>query len=279
MTAKRKSNRVKFKGLVAVTVVLILMLGTAGCGNGESDESFKVLKRSEKKKPTRQKRDKDETTGDDSSKKIKAPPKGWIKRAYFSPQKGKDGISLKIKVETVIPVEENQNFSYIYWKNGRKIGEKKGDTLDPSSYKKGDSIFPDVLCHREDQVLQRKRSEMIHVPNTSPIIKDVKIPPIIGPGTYNITVKAEDIDGDKLTFSLLPAPGAAPLPEGSKLQIDPATGIVTCTLGEKPPPEKIKFIIAAKDGDKGTAKKAVTISFKIHQTPGKEETKVTGEPQ
>ena len=271
MTVKRKRNRVKVRGLMTVAVVLFMILGAAGCGTRETDESIKVLKRSEKQKPNRQENDEEESIGEDSSeKKIKPPPKGWIKRAYFSPQKNKKGRTLKIKVETIVPKTEDQYFSYVYWKNGRKIGEGEEDTLDPSVYKKGDIIFADVLLHQEDQTLEKKRSEMLMVPNTSPVIKEVKIPSIMGPGTYRITVKAEDIDGDKLTYSLLPASGAASLPEGSKLQIDPATGTVTCTLGEKPPPRQLKFIITADDGDKGTAKKAVTISFKIHKSPEKE---------
>lgn len=201
--------------------------------------------------------------------KIKAPPEGWIKRAYFSYPKNKAGRSLKINVETKIPKTENQYFSYVYWKNGKAVEKGKENTLKTTTYKKGDVIFADVLLHQDGQELERKRSEMIQVANTSPIIKEVAIPEIVGPETYIITVKAEDNDKDKITFSLLNVPDSDPLPEGSEMKIDPATGTVTCVLGEKPPPGKLKFIIAADDGDGGVAKKVVTIPFKVYGEPAK----------
>lgn len=291
MIGKRKELR--FKTLPVILLGLMMMLGLVGCSKSGNDESTEGIKNENpgaaQPSPAPGKGGGGSRSG--SSKRIKPPPGGWIKRAYFSAHKNKEGRSLKIKVETVKPIEENQYFTYVYWKNGKKVGERKEDILDASSYKKGDVVFADVLLYQDGQALEKKRSQMALVPNTSPLIKEVNIPDIVGPGTYKITVKTEDIDKDKITFSLLTTPGANSLPAGSQMQIDPATGTITCVLGKEPPPEKLKFIIAANDGDGGVTKKAVTIPFKVYKTPEKaknieekkketgSETKGKGEPQ
>jgi hypothetical protein len=224
------------------------MVSLIGCGSGADDENNLSTGQASSQRKAR------DGAGDLSpQQRPKGPPEGWIKKISYSI----DGTALKFSVETTKPLEENQRISYIYWKNGKKILESPKNTLPPTSYKKKDVIFVDVQLQQEGQLLEQRRSKRLVIGNSSPIINEVNIPDIDGPGIYRIFIKARDPDGDKITFSL----AGDPLPGG--LEIDPHSGTVTCILGENAPPENMKFTITADDGDKGLTKKAVTITFDI----------------
>ena len=233
-------------------ICMLLMIILIGCGGG-TDENETNLGTNQAS--SRQK-DRDKAR-DQAQQKPKAPPTGWIKKISFTKKKMKEGTALKFKVETTKPLAEDQYLSYIYWKNQEKILETPQDTLPPTVYKKGDLVYADVTLFQQGQILEQRRSELLQIENSSPLIKEVKIPEIDGPGIYRIIVKAQDPDGDKITYSLT----GDPLPEG--LAINPQSGMIIYTLGENAPPEKIKFIITADDGDKGIAKKTVAITFNI----------------
>ena len=97
---------------------------------------------------------------------------------------------MKFKVETTKPLGEDQYFSYIYWKNQKKVIETPLDTLPPTAYKKGDLVYVDVALYQEGRILEQRRSEMLQIANSFPVIKEVNIPEIDGPGVYRIFVKA-----------------------------------------------------------------------------------------
>lgn len=236
-------------GIYVFTLLMIILIG---CGGG-ADEIETDISTGQ---ASSQQKDRDETQ-DPTQQRPKGPPQGWIKKISCSTQLGNDGTALKFKVETTKPMEENQYFSYIYWRNGEKFLESQKNILPPKHYKKGDLIYIDAVLYQEGQILEGRRSEMVLINNSSPLIKEVKIPEIDGPGVYRIFVKAQDPDGDKITFSL----DGNPLPEG--LQINPNSGTVTYILGENAPPETLEFTITADDGDKGITKKIVTINFDI----------------
>ena len=236
-------------GIYVCTLSMIILIG-CGTGADEIETNLGTAKTSSPKK------DRD-AARELAQQRPKGPPEGWIKKISFSKKLRKDGTALIFKVETTKPLEENQYLSYIYWNNQEKILETPQNTLPPTAYKKGDIIYVDVALYQEGQLLEQRRSELLQIENSSPVIKEVKIPGIDGPGIYRIMVKAQDPDGDKITFSL----AGDPLPEG--LQIDPQSGAITYTLGENAPPESIKFTITADDGDKGITKKIVTINFAV----------------
>lgn len=243
--------KMKQIGIIGCVLLIVSLIGCGGDQFDNTDKNSVTGKASPRRKA------RGEADNLEVQKRPKRPPKGWIKNISFSKKLGQDGTALKVGVETTQPLEESHYFSYIYWRNGTKIEETPLDSLSPASYNKGDVIFADVVLHNEGEIIEQRRSEMLQVENSSPIINKVNIPEIDGPGIYRIYVKAKDPDGDKITFSL----AGDPLPEG--LKIDPGSGTITCILGEKPPPEKMKFTITADDGDKGITKKIVTITFKI----------------
>jgi hypothetical protein len=237
---------------LGIFVCILLIISLIGCGGGADEVDNNISK--DRVSPQHQARDK---AGEPAPEKPKGPAQGWIKKISFSKKLQKGGTALIFKVETTKPLAENQYLFYIYWINQEKFLETPQDTLPPTAYKKGDLVFVDVALYQEGQILEQRRSELLQIENSSPVIKEVKIPEIDGPGLYRIIVKAQDPDGDEITYSV----AGNPLPEG--LEINPQTGVVTYVLGEKAPPEKIKFTITADDGDKGITKKTVAITFNI----------------
>lgn len=238
---------------LGIYVCTLLMISLIGCGGGADDIETNLGTGP----ASSQQKARDKADDLAPEQRPKGPPEGWIKNISFTKQLGKDGTALKFKVETTKPLQENQYFSYTYWKNREKIIETRNDTLSPTAYKKGDLVYVDVVLYQGEQVLEGRRSDMVLITNSSPLIKEVKIPEIDGPGVYRIFVKAKDPDGDKMTFSL----EGDPVPEG--LVINPRSGTLTYILGEKAPPESIKFTITADDGHKGITKKLVSIDFDI----------------
>jgi hypothetical protein len=256
--------------LLLIAAAAAALIGCGGCGTREADPGGRHAQeiqqiRTEGKIKKQEERDKTPKI------KPKAPGKYFIKKAFFTPELVKAGTALKITVELTEEPDESDFFSYIYWKNGTQLIESHENTLAPENYKKGDLIYADVLFYRDGELAEKSRSEIVQIVNSSPVIKEVIIPKIEGPGSYTITVKAADIDGDKIKYTLLPVKEGDKLFEG--LQINSITGSVTCTLGETPPPEKMRFIIAADDSDGGIAKKVVTITFEI--TKKEEQTETT----
>jgi hypothetical protein len=236
---------------------ILLMLSLSGCG-GAGDYENQGLNRDSASSREKARRRVEAADLRPEERPVK-PPRGWIQKISFLKKPGKKGTQLKIRVQTAIPLEENHYYSYIYWKNGEKLEKTKRNTLPHSAFKKGDLIFVDVILHQDDEIVEQRRSDMLHITNSSPVIEEVEIPEIEGPGIYRFPVKAQDPDGDKITFTMQ---GKA-LPE--ELTIDPTTGTITFSPTEKAPPKKIKFTITADDGDGGIAKKAVSITIKINK--------------
>ena len=175
---------------LGIFICVLLMISLIGCGGGADEIESNISTGP----ASSQQKDKDEA-GEPAQQRPKGPPQGWIKNISFSKQLGKDGTALKFKVETTKPLEENQYLSYIYWKNQKKIMETPQDTLPPTVYKKGDLVYVDVALYQQGQILEQRRSELLQIENSSPVIKEVKIPGIDGPGVYRIIVKARDPDG------------------------------------------------------------------------------------
>lgn len=260
--------------LLLLVVAAAALIGCGGCGTRYADESAQHAEKIQQLRIERKIKQKEKERAKTPQIKPKAPGKYFIKKAFFTPQLVKAGTALKITVELSEELQEDDHFSYIYWKNGIQIMETHEDKLAPENYKKGDLIYADVLFYRDGELAEKSRSETVQIVNSSPVINEVTIPKIEGPGSYTIAVKGTDIDGDKIKYTLLPEAEGKTLFDG--LQINSVTGTVTCTLGETPPPEKMRFIIAADDSDGGITKKAVTITFEITkkteqtETPAKE---------
>lgn len=263
------------KFLLRALLLVLIVVGPAACGGGDKDpgdtSDIKKYDRSQTARKLAEAEaedvdiyayDEEEETGEEADAKAKGS--GLIRSASLSPDTLRADSTITIKTKTAAPLNDNQTLKYKYWKNGQPMEETKENQLFPLSFKKHDVFFADVMLKEGDQLIARKRTEMKPVLNSPPIIEKVTLPDIQGPGTYEFTVTAKDIDDDQIAFSL----EADDLPVEVDARIDPDTGTVTCTLDDNPP-ESIKFTIAADDGDRGVTKKIVSVRF--FRRPVKEE--------
>lgn len=244
--------------LLLLTALLTVTVGLVSCSS-KTDEYTDTdteryndkIKRDERTGPARTQ---NERSRDDSNTRQRVPKKKLIKKIYYSSRAGDADNAMKVNVETNEPLQENHHFSFIHWKNGNEIEDTNEDTIPASALKKGDFIFSDVLLYQDEQLIEKKRTRTVQILNSRPVIKNVIFPDVKGPGTYTLDVKAEDPDGDQLTFSL----EKEELPVD--IQVDPSTGVVTCTLN-KDTPKTLKFTIVVDDGNGGVTKKVLTMRF------------------
>lgn len=262
------------KFLLRALLLVLIVVGLAACGGGDEDpgdtSNIKKYDRSQTaKKMAETETDQTDVYGydeeeEETGEEAGAKGSGFITSVSLSPETMRADSIITIKTKTAAPLNENQTLTYKYWKNGQPLEETKETQLSPSSFKKHDVFFADVMLYEADQLVAKKRTGVKPVLNSPPMIEQVTLPNVQGPGTYEFTVTAKDIDEDQITFSL----EADDLPVEVDARIDPGTGTVTCTLDDNPP-ESIKFTIAADDGDRGVTKKIVSMRF--FRGPRKEE--------
>lgn len=265
--------------ILLVLAVTAALLGWPGCSSQEEEFDPEMAKIQHKRKVRED--------AIRAANEEPPPPKpgaghnSFIKTVHFAPIRIPSGTEMKVKIDTIdTPEDADILFAYTYWKNGEKIPEFKGDTLPPTAYKKNDIVYADVEFYLDGQLAEKVRTEMFVIPNSSPVIEEVQIPQITGAGAYTLALKCKDNDGDQIKYSLLPIKDGGTVWSG--LSINSASGNVTLTLTEEPPPPlQLKFIISADDGDGGVTKKNVSINFQtqkaIKKVPVKEEEGEEGE--
>ena len=263
------------KFLLRALLLVLIVVGLAACGGGDEDpgdtSNIKKYDRSQTAKKLAEAESEDadiyydeEEEDEETVEEAGAKGSGFITSVSLSPETLRADSTITIKTKTAAPLNDNQTLIYKYWKNGQPLEETKETQFSPSSFKKHDVFFADVMLYEADQLIAKKRTGVKPVLNSPPMIEKVNLPNVQGPGTYEFTVTAKDIDDDQITFSL----EADDLPVEVDARIDPDTGTVTCTLDDNPP-ESIKFTIVADDGDRGVTKKIVSMRF--FRGPRKEE--------
>jgi hypothetical protein len=257
----RKSIQIIVK-VLRLLLLLLIVVGLAACGGGDEapGDTSDIKKYDRAQTARKQAEQQDETyqyQEDYDTEEEKEPErkKGLISAADISPGILRVDSDITVKVKTAEPLEENQYLIYKTWKNKELLEETKDPPQFPAfTFKKHDVLFTEVTLYEENQLIAKKRTNMLQVLNSPPVIEQVTLPDVQGPGTYEFVVTAKDIDDDQITFSL----------EADDLQvdaqIDPDTGTVTCILDDNPP-ESIKFTIVADDGDRGVTKKIVFMRF------------------
>ncbi len=98
----------------------------------------------------------------------------------------------------------SKSFSYDYeWNvNGDEIENNKM-SLSSEFIKKGDEIYCVIIPEKNDEIYESMKSETIKIKNAPPIIKYRSRPVKDDFGNIVYTINAVDIDGDKLTYSLI----------------------------------------------------------------------------
>ena len=252
------------KPLLPTLLLVLIAVGLTACGGGDEDPGdTSKIKKNDRSQTARKLAEAETEDADiyyeeeeETAEEAETSTRKMITSASLSPEILRADSTITIKTKTAAPLNDNQTLTYKYWKNGQPLEETKETELSPLSFKKHDVFFADVMLYEADQLIAKKRTEIKPVLNTPPMIEQVTLPDVQGPGTYEFTVTAKDIDDDQITFSL----EADHLPAEVDARIAPDTGTVTCTLDDNPP-ESIKFTIAADDGDGGVAKKIVSMRF------------------
>lgn len=236
------------------TLIILIPLFLINCRSRDNSGTGQMNEKSYKRASS---------SGDEATENLNPPEAGgvWIKHFAFAQDSLKPGATLKLDTETNIPEEREHTIVYSFFKNGRKLLEQTEQTLDRSLYKRGDFINAIAHLYMNGQLAEEKNTDAVIIANSPPVLQDISVPNINGPGTYQIPVKAEDSDGDTLTYELLPAGEDIPIP--NEVEIDKDTGIITCTLGNKPPSKEWKFVVDVNDGNGANSKKMVTINFEV----------------
>lgn len=268
------------KSLILLIAVVLVTVGLLSCGSSPDNSGGRTIDNKDADPPkARQEAQKEETEEyieDDYTEEEyiedtdepnyeyededgDVPASEFIRTVDITPRPLRADSEIKIKIKTAAPLKENQSFKYTFWKNRNAMEETTEAVLPANTCKKNDVIFADVTLYEDDEMVARKRTALIPVFNSPPVVEEVTMPEIKGEGTYEFKVKAKDADDDQMTFSLELGEESADL----DAQIDSATGNVTCNLSENPP-DAMKFTIIADDGDGGVTKKVVSMRFFKH---------------
>jgi len=252
-----------------------LVIGITACGrkHGPDDQQAQKIRQERETRQATEAKENDalKKLGEEEEDEIQASPEGWLKSVSLSPHSTAGRTVMKVDVETIKPIKGEQYVSFILWKNGQKTAEKRDNIITSEFYKKGDALVAEALFYNGPELLAKKRSDLVYIGNTAPVIENIAIPSISGPGAYQFNVTAKDHDGDKLTYSMAAEGTDKSLPQG--LTIDGSTGTVTFTLtDESKPPEMLSFILTADDGDGGRAQKKISVSLTSEIIMRKEKT-------
>jgi hypothetical protein len=166
------------------------------------------------------------------------------------------GTRIKANVEAKDIDDDEVTFSYEWKRNGDFIEGEVLEELDTRGLKKGDLITLYVTPFDGKKKGKTRWSPTRMITNRPPVI--ISLPPIaISNGKYVYEVKANDPDGDILTFSIEDAPQG--------MTIDSATGVIqwdipAATDVELPPTYNIRIVVS--DGD-AVAFQGFTINQRI----------------
>ena len=128
------------------------------------------------------------------------------------------GGGLRAAVQASDPEGEELEFEYIWTKNFREEIDFSGNPLPRSYFIKGDILQVEVIPIDSEGEGNGKKSRKVGVPNFAPRITSEPDTSVAGT-SFSYQVRAEDFDGDPLTFSLTAAPPG--------MEIDEKSGIIS----------------------------------------------------
>ena len=170
----------------------------------------------------------------------------------LSPKLVYPGTKIKAEVEGRDEDGDAVSFTYEWKKNDRVIPNIVLDELDTTAFKKGDLITLYVAPFDGKEKGKMRWSTTVMIANRPPEI--TSFPPTgVANGKYIYEVKANDEDGDTLSYSLEYAPPG--------MTIDPSTGIIQWNIPSDAK-DSYSFRIVVTDGD-GKAFQGLTLNPKI----------------
>ncbi|MGQ9645241.1 MAG: putative Ig domain-containing protein [Thermodesulfobacteriota bacterium] len=140
-----------------------------------------------------------------------------VREVWIEPQMPTVQDDLKAHEKSADPDDDSIFFSYEWEKDGVPLMDVRGDTLERTRFKKGDSISVTIVPDDREIMGAPKKSDPVKILNSAPVI--VSTPPTFVEGTiYLYQVKAADPDNDPVTFALKSGPKG--------MRIDPKSGLI-----------------------------------------------------
>ncbi|MCX8027562.1 MAG: putative Ig domain-containing protein [Thermodesulfovibrionales bacterium] len=191
--------------------------------------------------------------------KVSEPSLTFIKSVKLLPTNPTIKDPIKANIEFIKPENSSDiKVKYEWYKNNTHIIEGVvNDTLPAGLVQKGNFVNVRVYAIKNGQTVQVINSDMIMIVNSPPSLtmsvinnKVKKNEPIM------IQLKAEDPEGDKITFALDDAPNG--------MSIDQSTGMITYFV-DKPVQGSVRFRASATDSEGAKVSGTFEISFSVHQ--------------
>jgi hypothetical protein len=161
------------------------------------------------------------------------PPK--IVELPFTPADFYQGIDITVTPRVVDPDDDPVNFDFIWSINDEVLPGEKGESLSGNSFRRGDRIALQVIPFDSIDHGEPFQSRAVVVPNAPPDI--VSTPPVnFKSRVYQYQVRAEDRDGDSLSYVLEAAPAG--------MTINQTTGLVVWPIESNQSGEhKVKIVV------------------------------------
>lgn len=167
------------------------------------------------------------------------PPKVSEVTLEFDPLE--KGGGLRAAVKAIDPEGDEVTFEYIWTKNFREEIDFSGNPLPREYLARGDVIEVEVIPFDREGEGEGKKSPRLGIENFPPRITSDPEASVSGT-TFSYQVRAEDPDGDLVSFSLRKAPPG--------MEIDEKSGLVRW---DSPQPGKHEVEVVVKDSQGGEA--------------------------
>jgi hypothetical protein len=140
-------------------------------------------------------------------------------------------------------------YTYEWIVNGETVVGPEGPSLANRYFRRGDEVQVAATAFDGTDWGQPNTSIQVTIQNSPPMIVSKPPAQLEEGATYRYEIKAEDVDGDTLSYSLQGKP-----PEG--MVIDPETGIVEwqVVIPEKPVTYEYEVVVMDPEGGKSVQK-------------------------
>lgn len=182
---------------------------------------------------------------------VNSPPK--VVDLPFSPADFYQGVDITVTPRVEDPDDDSVSFDFIWSINDEVLTGEEGGSLSGNNFKRGDRIALQVTPFDGVNHGETFRSRAVVVPNAAPDI--ISTPPVnFKSRVYRYQVKAEDVDGDSLSYNLEAAPAG--------MVINQTTGEVVWPIGTDQSGEhKVKIVVLDETLAKAFQEYTITISL------------------
>lgn len=187
----------------------------------------------------------------DSVQIVNSPPK--VMDLPFTPADFYQGIDITVTPRANDPDDDPVEFDFVWFRNDEVMPGEKSPTLSGLSFRRGDRIAIQVIPFDGTDHGEPFLSRAVVVPNASPDI--VSTPPVnFKSRVYRYQVRAEDVDGDSLTYVLETGPAG--------MVINETSGQIVWPIGADQSGEhKVKIVVA--DAIQAVAFQEYTITISL----------------